>query len=86
MRKIALALAVLFCADLAYDSFDADCFAENSAQPCSACLCQTPSLSPATSKAEKVVRSRPVLIATGRETLADLLTDKSFFQPPKTLA
>jgi len=86
MRKIVLVLAVLFCADLAYDSFDADCFAQNPAQPCSVCLCQTPRLSPASSRSEKVQTSRPILILTDREIIADLLTDKSFFQPPKALA
>ena len=84
MRKIALAMALLFCADLAYDSFDSDCFVGGE-QPCHACLCQTPTLSPATSKPEKIEAPKAVLIAPDRETVADRLTDKSFFQPPKTL-
>jgi hypothetical protein len=85
MRKVALALALLFCADVAIDSFDSDCVDAN-ADACHACLCQTHAVTHKVSTSEKIDAPKPAFMTSAFETFADRLTDKSFFQPPKALA
>ncbi len=85
MRKVALVLALLFCADVALDSFDADCAQMRPDRPCHACFCQTHIL-PAPALGERLAAPSPTSVAPAREPLVDRLIDKTLFRPPKAPA
>lgn len=86
MRKVALALALLFCADVALDSFDASCAQSKSDQPCHACLCQTHILLSTPAASARIDAPRPTFAVTAFEPAADRLIDKTVFRPPIALA
>lgn len=86
MRKLALALALLFCADVAIDSFDVSCVESTKGQPCHACLCQTHVLTASTAKSERIDAPRPTFVVPELEAFADRLVDKTLFRPPIGLA
>ena len=84
MRKVALILALVFAADAAIDSFDADCAAATAEQPCHACLCRTAAIAPAVVVSVNAPQTPRLIVAL---LLPDSrLIDKSFLQPPKLLA
>jgi hypothetical protein len=83
MRKVALALALLFVADIAMDTFDASCALEES---CHACLCQTPLLASPAVTSTRIDAPRPAFVVTALESFADRLIDKTLFRPPIVLA
>lgn len=84
MREVVLALALLFCADVAIDAFDSDCLQPE--QACHTCLCQTHALTQAPAAGERIAAPAPRLLFPVLETYSDRFTDKSVFQPPKNLA
>lgn len=83
MRKVALALALLFIADVAVDTFDASCALEES---CHACLCQTPILASPAVTSQRIDAPKPTYVAQAFESFADRLIDKTIFRPPIVLA
>ena len=85
MRKVALVLALLFCADIAFDTFD-NCVESKTDQPCHACLCQTHAVAPSLKTAARIAAARPTFVIPMIESFADRLADKTLFRPPKTLA
>lgn len=84
MRKVALALALLFCADVALDSFDASCGQAD--QPCHACLCQTHVLTSQPATSERIDAPKPTFVVSALESFADRLVIKTIFRPPIVLA
>lgn len=84
LKRLALAVFVLFAANIAVDSLDAACLFENEPS-CHACLCATPS-APADAAIGKSVEPRGHLHRGYQSPVfAGRLADKSFFQPPKAV-
>lgn len=83
MRKAALALALMFCANVAVDSFDAGCVEEAS---CDACLCRSHVLPSPAENARRLTAPKPAFAAAAPGLLADRLIDKTIFRPPIVLA
>jgi hypothetical protein len=85
MRKLLpLLLVAIFACDFTLDSAAADCL-ESEESACCVCLCQTHFVDPG------VTHATPVSHAEERFSVFDLslaqhLSDKSLFHPPKSLA
>lgn len=86
MRKVALALALMFCADVALDSFDASCAQAKPDQPCHACLCQTHVLPSVPITSERIDAPKSTFVVAALESFADRLIVKTIFRPPIVLA
>ena len=83
MRKVALALALLFVADVAIDTLDVNCVQVES---CHACLCQTHFLSPAAASGESVAAPKQSFRPPKSDPFADRLLAETLLRPPTGLA
>ncbi len=83
MRKAALALALLFVADVAIDTMDVSCV---QAESCHACLCQTHFLSPAMASGEIIAAPKQTFLAPKFDPFADRLMVETILRPPISLA
>lgn len=79
-------MALLFCADVAVDSFDADCVPVEAGQDCHACLCGTPATAPRPPAGAVAIPPTAFFFPSLDASFADRLADKSVFRPPKPLA
>lgn len=83
MRNVALALALLFVADVAIDTLDVNCVQVES---CHACLCQTHFLSPAAASGGIIAAPEQSFLAPKFDPFADRLMVETILRPPIGLA
>lgn len=82
LQRAALAVFLLFAANVAVECFDAQCLTADE-PACRACLCRTPAAPVPASAAVRLRQPRAPFRFHEAPAPACRLADKSFFQPPK---